>query len=118
VQLYEILCDFSEGPDGARLAALVDGVGTLFDLAEDRFSLRTRFVRRQAAMLADGRAARAAVLPELRDIDLFAGGKSTDAKAGKGVIPKEFTVLAGRASERVNGAFRDTALRHGSDLLT
>jgi hypothetical protein len=29
VQLYEILCDFSEGPDGARLSALVDGVRPL-----------------------------------------------------------------------------------------
>jgi hypothetical protein len=56
-------------------------------------------------MLADIGAPRATILPVLHDIDLFAGRKGADAKAGKRVIPKELTIFPSRASEGIYRAF-------------
>ena len=44
-------------------------------------------------MLANGGAARAAILAVLSDVNLFAAREGRHAKAGHSVIPKEFTIL-------------------------
>jgi hypothetical protein len=63
-------------------------------------------------MLANGGAARAAILAVLSDVNLFAARKCRHTKASNRVIPQELTILSFGANERVNRSFRDPSPCH------
>jgi hypothetical protein len=73
-------------------------------------------------VLAYAGSARAPILPVLGDVALAAIAERGDAEAANGLtvasIPKNFPVLARRASKGVNARFGDRSGRHVAPLET
>jgi len=86
VQTHEVFRHLTERADGARLTSGLDRVRTGLDHTKQLLGLRARFIGRQAAMLPNVGASRAAILPILRDIGLFAGRERRHAIGARDAI--------------------------------
>src|SRR5262249_55405438 len=102
-------------PKGANCACrptLGYRVCAAFHRAQELLRFRPRFVRGQPSMLADGNAPRPAILPELRDVDLFTGRETHDPETRERFVPEECAILPRFAPESINPPFRDPSGRH------
>src|SRR5579872_5133959 len=86
VRRHEIGSDLAQRARRAGRLTLRDGISTFLDRAEHALGHRSRFVWREAAMLAEFHPARAPILAVLDDVDLAAGGEHRDAKAAQSVV--------------------------------
>src|SRR5450432_1919039 len=68
---------------------------TLLNAAEQLLGLGACFFWRQSTMVADSTSSRTAALPILADIGFPAPRVGCDPEPCQGIVPQEFTVLAG-----------------------